>query len=452
MKLARRIMTAAVGPITLALAFVAAGCFPTAAQTETVLYDFQGGADGSQPAAGLVADKAGNLYGTTTTVGMYGFGTVFELSPPANPGGAWTQTTLYSFQGFLAGDDGATPEGPVTLDEEGNLYGTTYGGGDSTYDCYFFNSYCGTVFKLTRPRQPGGVWQESVIHRFNGLDGWGPYAGVTLGQGGKLYGTTTSGGITGAAGWGTVYELSPPSDEHPGAGWTATVIYNFAGAPDAGLSIGDVVFGRTGNLYGSTFRGGAQDSGAVFELVHPSTPGGAWTENVLYSFTGGNDGSYPYSGVVIDGHGNLDGTAVDGGAYLAGAVFQVTPPAAGGGAWTENTLWSFTFYGPDGGLPYAKPILDKKGNLFGTAFWGNGGPLEVCAPDCGTVYELTPPAKGTSSWTETTLYSFVGVNGSVFDGAEPTGSLLLGKHGELYGTTMTGGDYLGDGAVFEIVP
>src|SRR5260370_24220932 len=128
------LMTAPSALRTALLAFVTAGCIPAAARTENVLYRFQGGADGSQPAAGLIADKAGNLYGTTTTVGTSGFGTVYELSPPATPGGAWTQTTLYSFQGFLTGSDGANPQSPLLMDENGNLYGTTAAGGDSTYD------------------------------------------------------------------------------------------------------------------------------------------------------------------------------------------------------------------------------------------------------------------------------------------------------------------------------
>ena len=106
----------------------------------------------------------------------------------------------------------------------------------------------------------------------------------------------------------------------------------------------------------------------------------------------------------------------------------------------------------DGGIPFATPILDRKGNIFGTASQGNGGLFSNCSSFCGTVYELSPPGAGASSWTETTLYSFVGVNGLVFDGAYPVGSLLLGRHGTLYGTTMQGGDFGGDGAVFEVAP
>jgi hypothetical protein len=115
-------------------------------------------------------------------------------------------------------------------------------------------------------------------------------------------------------------------------------------------------------------------------------------------------------------------------------------------------LYQFTYYGPDGGAPVATPILDRRGNIFGTASQGNGGTFSVCAPYCGAVYELTPPASGASSWVEATLYSFVGPNGLKNDGAYPIGSLLLRNRGELFGTTMQGGDFIGDGTVFEVIP
>jgi uncharacterized repeat protein (TIGR03803 family) len=292
MKLKGRWITAPSAPMTTLLAFLAAG-IPAAAQTENLLYIFQGGADGGQPAAGLVADEAGNLYGTTTTNGAGGFGTVYELSPPMTSGGSWTQTTLYSFQGFLPNPaDGANPQSALVMDEQGNLYGTTASGGNSTLNCG--SSYCGTVFKLTH--KPGGTWQESVIYSFSGLDGETPYAGLTRGAEGRLYGTTTSGGANNR---GTVFELIPPDDDNPAGPWREKVLYNFAGAPDGGAPFAGVVLDRAGNLYGTTYRGGTMDFGSVFELTRPSLPGGAWTESTLYSFTGGSDGSTLYGGVVL---------------------------------------------------------------------------------------------------------------------------------------------------------
>lgn len=413
----------------VALALTTAGCSPAAAQTESVLYGFQGGLDGAQPVAGLIADKAGNLYGTTAFGGAADSGTVYKLT---NAAGSWTETVLYSFQG---GTDGAYPYSTLVFDESGNLYGTTLAGGTGC-------SICGTVFKLTDRH---GTWTETLLHSFGGLDGENPYGGLLRDSGGDLYGTTYSGGTSFA---GTVYKLTAQDDKRKGP-WPETVLYSFTGEADGGSPLSDVVSDKSGKLFGATTGGGADGFGVVFELTPPRFRGEPWTETAIYSFTGGSDGAEPYDGVVFDKHGSLVGAAALGGDPSCsgggcGTVYKLIPPATRGASWSENTLYTFTG-GLDGAQPLAKPILDAKGNVFGTtSFDGTANP---CYPYCGTVFELAPPTASTPTWTETTLYGFAGSG----DGSSPEASLLLGKLGVLYGTTVSGGDQ-GEGTVFEIVP
>jgi len=173
--------------LDLSLAGIAFGVVPS----ERVLYSFRGGSDGSSPQGALVADKAGNLYGTTAEGGssncVSGCGIVFQLSPPATSGGSWTETVLYR---FLGGTDGAAPGSDLIFDAAGNLYGTTMGGGDASSD--------GTVFQLTPPAQ-GGPWTETVLYRFaGGADGKAPLSGLVFDKVGNLYGTTLFGGTTSA--------------------------------------------------------------------------------------------------------------------------------------------------------------------------------------------------------------------------------------------------------------
>jgi uncharacterized repeat protein (TIGR03803 family) len=193
-----------------------------------VIYRLQGGNDGDRPFAGLIADQAGNLYGTTYNGGGGPYfvgccGTVFEVSPPAAPGDPWTETVLYSFQG---GTDGGAPDGSLVFDQTGNLYGTTTQGGQNA-EC----PNCGTVFELTPPANVGGAWTETILHRFTGLidnsDGAGPIGALVFDKAGNLYGTTYVGGLLSD---GTVFQLSPPTT--PGGSWTETTIYGFRGRSD----------------------------------------------------------------------------------------------------------------------------------------------------------------------------------------------------------------------------
>jgi uncharacterized repeat protein (TIGR03803 family) len=314
---------------------------------ETVLYSFQGqtGNDGSGPQAGLIFDSTGALYGTTASGGKLGFGTVFKLTPPAAPGGAWTETILYSFKGAATG---ANPASGLIFDGTALVGTTPYGGKDNF----------GTVFKLTPTKK--APWTEAILYNFTGLaDGGRPYAGLLL-NGKILYGTTLDGGPSSQ---GAVFQLSPPAGTVKT--WTETVIYGFTGGVDGGKPYSDVTLGKTGILYGTTGLGGTHGYGTVFELT-PGKTGAPYTESVLYSFSGGTDGAYARYGVIEDAAGNLYGTTGVG-ASNAGVVFELIAPT-GSGAWKESILWSFTG-SADGGDTTAGLLLSE-GMLYGTTSLG----------------------------------------------------------------------------------
>jgi len=386
--------------------------------TYTVLYTFTGGADGAVPYGGsLIRDGAGNLYGTTnsggndsgcSSFGVPGCGVVFSLD------GAGSETVLYTFTG---GTDGGIPLAGLIRDAKGNLYGTTSSGGNGILPA-------GTVFKLDN------TGQMTVLHSFcsvaNCADGNTPYAGV-IRHAGNLYGTTQGGGPSNS---GVVFKLDPTGNE--------TVLYTFCPSGDGGCTDGmspnAVIADKEGNLYGTTTNGGgSSNSGVVFKL----DPTGA--ETVLYSFAGGADGATPLAGLIRDEAGNLYGTTEFGGTSGSGTVFKVDP------AGNETVLYSFTG-GTDGGYPEAGLIRDGKGNLYGTTFFG-GLAHPPCSSFCGVVFKVD------ATGVETVLYSFTGGT----DGLNPAAGLMLGKSGNLYGTTGYGGDSdptcqtgIGCGVVFKL--
>ena len=343
------------------------------AWTNTILYSFAGGKDGATPAAGLIFDDAGNLYGTTQGGGRgrQSEGTVFKLSPSEN--GTWTETVLHRFTGGAS--DGAEPKADLIFDAKGNLYGTTpYGG----IGCE--NTGCGTVFKLTP--QADGKWKETLLHSFAGgeKDGASPLAKVTFDAAGNLYGTTVYGayrsGCNDSRGCGAVFELTPNGRGN----WSEKVLYAFAGAqgfdPEAGL-----ILDSAGNLYGTTTGGGEFRVGTAFELIH-----GSWTHKILHSFEfnlkhNHKDGAGPSASLVMNQSGNLYGTTVSGGANGPyGTVFELTLT---NGKWTETVLHSFDNNHKDGIAPYSDLVFDTTGNLYGTTSGGGTGRL-------GTVFEITP--------------------------------------------------------------
>jgi uncharacterized repeat protein (TIGR03803 family) len=349
---------------------------------------------------------------------------------------AWagSEVTLHSFTG---GSDGGRPEDGLILDSAGNLYGTTPTAGN-TSDCG--GGGCGTVFKLSPVS--GGGYAETLLYSFtDGNDGGYPYGGLILDNAGNLYGTTNNGGTSDA---GTVFKLSPAA----GGSYTETVLYSFTGVNGDGRQpTSALIFDNAGNLYGTTQYGGSSISsaGTVFKLSPAS--GGSYTETVLYSFTNGSDGGFSNAGVILDSAGNLYGTTENGGAFLKGTVFKLSP--ASGGSYTETVLHSFT-EGSDGGGPFAGVILDSAGNLYGTTAYG-GNLIDCGNFGCGTVFKLSPASGG--AYTETVLHAFT----SGADGWDVVGGLVFDSAGNLYGTTVEGGSTsycngYGCGTVFKLSP
>jgi len=413
------------------LALTAYGRAQTAVPGLATLYSFQGPYnDGGNPNAALGIGSGGLLYGTTTYGGSSNDGTVFSLTPPASPGGAWTETVLHSFTGV---NDGAFPATNLAIGRGGVLYGTTQGGGDDVHSCAALFG-CGTVFSLTPPASPGGEWTETLLYVFRGrADGSNPI-GITMGGDGVFYGTTNN---LRSAGVGTVFSLTPPAST--GGAWTETVLYTFTGT-DGGDPQASVTIGKDGVLYGTTASGGPPpDLGVVFSLKPPASTGGAWTETVLLNFIG-IDGANPTGKLAIGSGGVLYGTCGSGGTMGFGTAFSLTPPASPGGAWTETVL--HTFANTDGAFPVAGLVIGSAGVLVGAT--SGGGTASY-----GTVFALTPPAAPGGSWTETVLHSFTGPPSQ---GSAPVAGLTIGNDGVLYGTTNSGGAATYWGTVFALRP
>jgi uncharacterized repeat protein (TIGR03803 family) len=419
---------------SLALIFGFLTTVPNAsAADEQVLYSFRNGADGGGPFGPVVFDAAGNLYGTTQGGGgPYGWGTVFRLSPGAN--GAWTETILYRFSDKDA-LRGAYPMAGLVFDSSGNLYGTTSWGGAWGY---------GTVFKLT----PGSddQWTEQLLYSFSGVqDGSNPFSTLVFDAAGNLYGTTMYGGdVQGiiGGGYGTVFELSPTKS----GAWREKVLYAFHG-PDGALPRAGIVFDASGDIYGGTVAGGLPLCNITCGVVYKLTPtsNGGWTETVLHRFDA-TDGMYNESGVVLDGAGNLWGTTFVGGQYGGGTVFRLSPGSDG--QWNENY---FSLDGTDGFATYGGPVFDAAGNVYVAASGSTnpaGGGFYF-----GDVFELTLESDG--EWADTVLHYFAYYFDKE-DGANPASSLIFDAKGNLYGTTTfgglgcAGGD--GCGTVYEVTP
>jgi len=272
-------------------------------------------------------------------------------------------------------------------------------------------------------------YSETMLYGFQGgNDGAYPTASLILDSSGALYGTTSDGG---SMGYGTVFKLTPPASGQ--TQWTETVLYSFQGGNDGAYPSGRLILDTFGALFGATSYGGSTGNGygAVFKLTPPTIGQTQWTETVLYRFRGGNDGAFPQGGLIFDTQGALYGTT-------ASTVFKLTPPLPSATQWTETVLHRFQG-GGDGVEPLAGLIFDTQGALYGTTSYGGS---VGCYNNigCGTVFKLTPPTIGQTQWTETVLYNFQGGN----DSQHPRGGLIFDTQGALYGTTF---GFIGEGQI-----
>jgi uncharacterized repeat protein (TIGR03803 family) len=390
------------------------------AQTFTTLYNFGSqDYDGAFPSAGVIRGPRGELYGTTDRGGEWNDGTVYELLPPASPGGAWTELVLHSFNG----QDGAYPLAGLRMGPRGELYGVASQstGGD------------GAVFELDPPAGASAQWLYTVIYRFTDLNG-NPSGGLVFGPGRSLYGVAQ-------AGDGNVYSLTPPSAA--GGAWIQSTVYSFAGGSSGWDPFGTLAVGIDGTLFGVTRNGGRPfpgggGGGTVYSLTPPAESGGSWTWRLHYAFneeTG--DGAQPMAGVIVGPGGVLYGTTTHGGGGGWGTVFALTPVEVSGVPMKETILYSFT--GTNGSDDGSSLVLGPSGVLYGTTY--DGG-----ANGCGMVFQLAPPASPGGSWSTIILYSFEG--GA--DGFGPNGP-VLGPDGTLYGTTENAGAH-NNGTVFSVTP
>jgi uncharacterized repeat protein (TIGR03803 family) len=322
--------------------------------TETVLHAFTASDDGSGPYGGLIADAAGNLYGTTASGGSdgcggidFGCGTLFRVSASGK------EKVLYAFAG---GSDGAYPDAGVVADKKGNLYGTTADGGGGT-QCIVQFGGCGTVFRVN----PRG--RETVLYAFSGgSDGANPLAGLVIDRAGNLFGTTAYGGNLAACnqgaspGCGAVFEIA--------ADGTEKTLYAFNGGNDGWSPVAGLIEDKSGNLYGTTEAGGSTTacSGVGCGIVFKIAPDGS--ETILYDFTGSNDGAHPAAGLLRDKKGNLYGTTLAGGSAGEGTVFRLSASGA------LSVLNTFT---GQGNAPVANLLAGPNRLLYGTTEYGIDG-------------------------------------------------------------------------------
>jgi len=341
---------------------------------------------------------------------------------------ASNENVIHSFSGPPLGE---IPESNPIVDASGRLYGNTVYGGTSQA-C---GSACGTIFALS---QVGGSWKETTLWSFDLTHGAYPAYPLVADSAGNLYGATDVGGVEGVA-----YRLARSAK-----GWRFGVLHNFKGDYDGAQPESNLIFDKHGNLYGTTASGGTGGSGGggtVYELIHP---GSHWTEQILYRFSAYGDGATPQAGVIFGRDGSLYGTTQYGGNTLCpsgcGVVYKLAP--AGKGKWMETVLHAFD--GSDGESSVAGLVADGSGNLYGTA---NLGGLGVgCHGGCGTLFEMTPSSG--SRWSFSVLHDF-----AIKTGGGPLGNMVFDAAGNLYGTTVIGGNLkgclkAGCGVVFELSP
>jgi hypothetical protein len=294
----------------------------------TPVHNFTGGADGGSPMGDLIRDEAGVLYGTTYSGGQgcntVGCGVVYRMVPPGKGQTHWTPSVLYAFCRKPNCTDGANPEGGLVRDRRGVLYGTTSLGGD--YGLSGDGCYCGVAFSLTPPSKGKTTWTYQVLHTFLGnynknVDGDFPNASPILDASGALYGTTVLGGSFFE---GTVFKLTPPATGK--TLWTETILHDFGSGKDGQIPHGSLIFDTKGALYGTALDAGRKDQGMVFKLSPPPKGRTTWQEDDLYDFSGGANGDGPNAGLTLGPGDTLFGTTSGSRSNDGGTVFRLSPP------------------------------------------------------------------------------------------------------------------------------
>jgi len=374
---------------------------PVAGQTFTMLHTQSGNQDGSPQQSYLLLGESGNLYGTTTSGGASGYGTVFMLDSLRS------ETVLYEFPGLTSF---GIPHG-ILVRHAGHTYGIVQNGGEP--GCQNFD--CGAVFDLI-----GG--RARIVHKFSPSEAYHPTGSLVKDASGNLYGTTWDGG---SVNHGTIYEIS---------GGEERILYNFDGPAD-GVTPGFLTIDPSGNLYGVTSFGGSFGHGTVFELS--TNENGAWSEQILYSFRGKTDGGVPSGAPIFDGKGNLYGVTPQGGrndvgtcrVNGCGVAYKLARNSEG--IWSERVLYTFEATAEDARQPFPTLVRDKQGTLYGVSIYGGTNLY-------GTVYKID------HSGVETILHNFTGHFGHLGDGGQPLSGLTIDASGNLYGTSSNG--------VFKIAP
>jgi uncharacterized repeat protein (TIGR03803 family) len=400
--------------------FIMASLIPAAwcATKITVIHNFGAENDGATPNGPLLVDSNGNLFGVTYGgPGLYGNGVVFELTQ--QPRGQWTETVVHSFTG---GDGGAIPWGSPTFDKTGNLIVTVQGYGSADI---------GGVFSFTRGARG---WVYNILY----TGGAGP--GLLVSEAGDFYGSIGLGDWFGA---GAIGELSPGSD-----GWNYTQLYSFCGpngCPDGYDPLDPPIWDSNGNLWGTMAEGGIVQpdcpTGAGCGLIFAMTPNGdgTWTYHVVHRFASfPTDGQGPYGGLVMDKASNFYGTTDGGGLYGNGTIFQFS---YNHGRLQGRYIYNFPNC-MQGCYPMGTLARDSAGNLYGMA---QGGTNSCGGLSCGVVYRLAPQSNGT--WKYSVLVDLNETTGGVL----PFYGLTLDDKGDLFGVTSNFGKY-GGGTAFEITP
>jgi uncharacterized repeat protein (TIGR03803 family) len=391
----------------LALACTATLPAAVQAQTLTTITSFDN-MSGSNPFGSLIADSAGNLFGTTYQGGTNVYGTVFKI--PLSNG---TYGAVIDIANFNT-TNGAYLLGSLIADSAGNLFGTTNSGGANGK---------GTVFEI--PLSNGTYGAAIDIASFNTTNGASPQGSLIADSAGNLFGTTNSGGANGK---GTVFEI-PLSNGTYGAVIDIASFNTTNGASPQGSLIAD----SAGNLFGTTHFGGANGSGTVFEIPLSNGAYGAVTDIASFNTT---NGANPYGSLIADGAGNLFGTTYGGGANNRGTLFEIPLSNGAYGAVTDIASFNTT----NGANPSGSLIADGAGNLFGTTV--NGG----ATYNRGTVFEI-PFVSGGYNGGYGAVTDITNFN--LANGAYPYGSLIADSAGNLFGTTGYGGAN-SHGTVFEI--